>query len=235
MRAEHFEETCAGEPRQVRGHRQRQCQHRQHQIARRAVLPARHRQPAQVQSEHQREQRAGDEARQRERHGRERRDAVVGAAVAPQRRQDAGRNSGEHGQQNRRKAKGRGERQALGDELGHGKIALPERGPEIPAQQAAQVVCVLHRERLVESVEPFEVRPHGGRQRLLLRERPAGRQAHDTERDADDDEERGDSSGDAPECVAQHDRTLGRRRAIRQRYGTSRQHPNGPAAILQAL
>ena len=91
-------------------------------------------------------------------------------------------------------------------QLAHREVALAQRGPEVPVQQGAQVVHVLHRQRLVESVEALEVGPHRGAQRLLLVERAAGRQAHDGERKGDDDEQRDSDGGDAPQRVAQHAR-----------------------------
>ena len=55
---------AAGEPRDVRKRRQRQCDHRQHQMPDRAGLPAGDRQPVQINAEQQRRETAAPRTRE---------------------------------------------------------------------------------------------------------------------------------------------------------------------------
>src|SRR5256884_4500356 len=57
---------------------------------------------------------------------------------------------------------------SLRDEIADREIALPERGPEVPVHERAQVVRVLQRERLVEPIEPLEIRAHRDRKSTRL-------------------------------------------------------------------
>ena len=95
------------------------------------------------------------------------------------------------------------------DQLGDGEIALPQGGSEVTVRQRAEIAHVLHGERPIEPVDALEVGAYRRGERLLLVEGAPGREAHDDERQCDDDEESGrEGQAMRRSCVTQHGRRL---------------------------
>ena len=129
---------------------------------------------------------------------------MVGAAAAPQRRGDTGRNPAQERECEGAEPERDAHRQALADELGDGEIPLAQRDAEVPARECAKILQVLRGQRLIESVETLQVGAHRRCETLFLVERAARCQTQDEEGDGDDSEESRDESGNAPEHVVQH-------------------------------
>ena len=153
----------------------------QHEIRRASRHPARDRQPAEPDAEHEREHRRDDEYRDRDARDRKRHDDAVGRTAPRSRRPDARRNAERQRQQHRRKADREAHGQAARDELADREVPELERRTEIAMEQSANVAAELHVNRLVEPVGRLEVGADLRCQRLFLVERPARRQPRQQE------------------------------------------------------
>jgi len=119
------------------------------------VLPAGQavrRQPAQFNAEEIHEDRADDEARHGDAHGREHDDDVVSGLAAVQRRNASQRDAQAQRQDDGDAADARGNRELGGDDLRDGAAALFQRQAEVAVQGVLHVVPVLYDDRFVQAV-----------------------------------------------------------------------------------
>ncbi|KAI1690666.1 hypothetical protein DdX_22345 [Ditylenchus destructor] len=187
--AQRLDHRAAGQPREDGKLRQRQRDRRQDEEAQRPVAPAAGRKPGEHDRENQRQHRADDEVRHRDANGRHRHDREVEHAVLPQRCDRADDNAADKRQQQRVEA----ELDGIGQSL-----------PMSRRRYCPYRCEVLPPERLIELVGPHQVFHRGGRKRPFEIERPAGRKAHQEERNGDDDEQRQHGACEAPQNESKH-------------------------------
>ena len=212
-----FDHAAAHQTGHHRQLRQGQHQHRPDLVDQRPVAPARHRHQRQAKRKDQLKDRRDDKGRDRAAGGRRRDHRVVHRPVLVQRGHDAQRTADQQRQHQRRRPKLDRDRQARAEEFGHREIGPRVAGPEIAPHKVAEVKKVLLPQRLVEVIDPFQVRHDRGRQPLFLIERAAGGHAHQEEADRHDQEQGGDRGQKPLQDIAQHILSLRKRHRPRAR------------------
>src|SRR5579872_2321794 len=170
----------------------------------RTRIPAGYWQPVKVNAEHQPEkwqnhERWNGNARDRKRHAE-----IVGGGMLMKRGKRAQQYAQDQGQRDRNGTDLEGHRKPLADQLRDREILVLEGRPEIPVQQRLEIAAVLNVDRLIESIGALDIGLDLRRDRLLLIEWTAGRQAHQKESDGNDDEQRRNGTGEPREEEARH-------------------------------